>query len=71
MWDLEFEHIVPHALGGANSTDNLMLLCRAHNQYRAKVVFGEPFISNKIRSHVNNQSKDVNTHQNVAHSQRK
>ena len=71
MWDIEFEHIVPHALGGANTTDNLMLLCRAHNQYRARVVFGEQFIADKIRSHGSNKRDDGNTHQIVALSQRK
>jgi len=37
---LEFHHVVPFAVGGANSVDNLQLRCRAHNQYEADQYFG-------------------------------
>ena len=33
---LELDHRRPFALGGANSADNLRLLCRAHNQLRLR-----------------------------------
>lgn len=39
---LEFDHIVPYALGGAsNNPANIRLLCKAHNQIMARRVFGE------------------------------
>jgi hypothetical protein len=38
--NLEFEHIRPFAKGGSHDESNLMLLCRAHNQYQAIQHFG-------------------------------
>lgn len=39
---LEFDHLTPYALGGvSDDPDNIRLLCRAHNQQRARGVFGE------------------------------
>lgn len=39
---LEFDHIVPWALGGpSNNPKNLRLLCKAHNLMMARRVFGE------------------------------
>jgi hypothetical protein len=32
---LEYDHIQPFAKGGTNTVENLRLLCRAHNQWRA------------------------------------
>ncbi len=37
---LEYDHIVPWALGGLSTLDNIRLLCRAHNQRLAKRRFG-------------------------------
>ena len=37
---LEFHHIIPYALGGRATIDNIALRCRRHNQYEAEVVFG-------------------------------
>ncbi|MFA5137665.1 MAG: HNH endonuclease signature motif containing protein [Elusimicrobiota bacterium] len=38
---LEFDHIIPWALGGtSNDPDNIRLLCRTHNQRAASRVFG-------------------------------
>lgn len=38
---LEFDHIVPHAAGGRSDTaGNIRVLCRTHNQYRARRAFG-------------------------------
>ena len=40
---LEFDHIVPFALGGpSNDPANIRLLCRAHNQSEARRLFGDP-----------------------------
>jgi hypothetical protein len=38
---LEFDHIVPWAVGGETSLDNLRLRCRAHNLLSAEEVFGK------------------------------
>jgi len=48
--DLEFDHVVPFALGGATSAGNLRLRCRAHNQYAAECVFGREFMDVKRRA---------------------
>ncbi len=37
---LEFDHILPFAMGGDNSAENLRLRCRAHNQLAAIESFG-------------------------------
>lgn len=39
---LELDHIEPWALGGKSTLENLRLLCRTHNQWRAKQTFGAP-----------------------------
>jgi hypothetical protein len=38
---LEYHHREAFALGGAHSTDNIALLCRAHNQLEGVQIFGE------------------------------
>ena len=45
---LEFDHIRPRGLGGANNASNLRLLCRAHNQLAAEQVYGREFMQSKI-----------------------
>jgi len=49
---LEIDHIRPYALGGKNETENLRLVCRAHNSLYAERVFGRE----KIR-HFQGRSK--------------
>lgn len=39
---LEIDHIFPYSLGGPHRPDNLQLKCRAHNQYRSRLLFGPP-----------------------------
>jgi hypothetical protein len=41
---LEFHHVEPYAAGGAATTDNIQLRCRAHNQYEARLFFGDTFV---------------------------
>src|SRR5258707_13994367 len=36
---LEFHHIVPYALGGLATVENISLRCRRHNQYEGELVF--------------------------------
>jgi hypothetical protein len=38
---LEFDHIKPFGLEGSSTAENLRLLCRVHNQYRARETWGE------------------------------
>ena len=37
---LEFHHVVPYAMGGPATTENIQLRCRAHNGYEADMCFG-------------------------------
>jgi len=37
---IEFHHVKPWAVGGAATTENIALRCRAHNAYEAAVYFG-------------------------------
>ena len=39
---LEFEHIIPYAMGGMNTDRNLTLFCRLHNQRAAVKSYGVP-----------------------------
>ena len=39
-YQLELDHIVPHAKGGVDSVENLRLICRAHNLQHAVESFG-------------------------------
>lgn len=46
---LEFDHVVPFALGGDSETSNLRLLCHAHNQLAAELVFGRKKIESYFK----------------------
>ena len=37
---LEYDHVIPFALGGESTVEGLRLRCRAHNQYEAERTFG-------------------------------
>ncbi|MBI2645529.1 MAG: HNH endonuclease, partial [Deltaproteobacteria bacterium] len=37
---LELDHVHPWGLGGSTTSENLRLLCRAHNQWRSEKTFG-------------------------------
>ena len=41
---LEFHHVEPYAAGGAATSDNIQLRCRAHNQYEARLFFADHFV---------------------------
>jgi hypothetical protein len=45
---LEFEHVMPYAKGGSHDESNLMMLCRAHNQFQAIRQFGRSKIAQWI-----------------------
>ncbi len=46
---LEFHHLVPFALGGDHSPENLALRCLAHNAYQANLDFGATHMAGKRR----------------------
>jgi hypothetical protein len=37
---VEFHHIDPHGVGGEATTENIQLLCRAHNAYEGELFYG-------------------------------
>jgi hypothetical protein len=41
---LEFHHVAPYAAGGAATADNIQLRCRSHNQYEARLFFGDSLV---------------------------
>jgi hypothetical protein len=41
---LEFHHVAPYAAGGNATADNIQLRCRAHNQYEARLFFGDMLV---------------------------
>lgn len=45
---LTIEHTHPFAQGGPTTVENCCLLCQAHNAFRAREVFGEEHIQQKI-----------------------
>ena len=44
---LEYDHIVPYALGGEATAGNIRLLCPAHNQLEAERTYGIEFMKHK------------------------
>ncbi|HET9553401.1 MAG TPA: HNH endonuclease [Anaeromyxobacteraceae bacterium] len=40
-WQVELDHVVPVALGGATSVANLRCACATHNRYAARLALGE------------------------------
>jgi hypothetical protein len=44
---LEFDHVVPVARGGASTTSNLRLRCRAHNHHEAERAYGRAFMEHR------------------------
>ena len=46
---LEFDHIESWCLGGrSDSASNIQLLCRAHNQWKARREFGRPYLHEAV-----------------------
>lgn len=41
---LEFHHVAPYAAGGVATPDNIQLRCRAHNQFEARLFFGDTIV---------------------------
>jgi 5-methylcytosine-specific restriction endonuclease McrA len=49
---LEFHHVAPYAAGGAATVDNIQLRCRGHNQYEARLFFGDMFVRERQTAYV-------------------
>ncbi len=49
---LELDHIVPRALGGQSTIDNVRLVCRQHNLLAARRVFGDAVMDRYARGRV-------------------
>jgi 5-methylcytosine-specific restriction endonuclease McrA len=45
---LEFHHLVPYALGGQPTVDNIQLRCRAHNACEGEHCFGRRDTRNEL-----------------------
>jgi hypothetical protein len=41
---LELDHVVPVALGGASTADNIRVMCRLHNEYEAERILGRDVV---------------------------
>ncbi|MCC6651964.1 MAG: HNH endonuclease [Candidatus Eisenbacteria bacterium] len=41
---VDFDHIVPVAMGGSNKLENVRLLCHAHNQHEAERIMGRDYV---------------------------
>jgi len=46
---LEFDHVVPRALGGPSTTDGIRMLCRTHNDLAARLAFGDDWMDQFTR----------------------
>jgi hypothetical protein len=47
---LEIDHVPPLGMGGASTVDGCRLLCRVHNQYAARQVYGDDWMDQFARS---------------------
>ncbi len=47
---VEFDHVVPRSRGGPSTVDGVRLLCRYHNQYAARLAFGDAWMDRFTRS---------------------
>ena len=54
-YQLQIEHLIPVAFGGTHELSNLTLLCRTHNLFRAKQIFG----SKKMGKYVKNLNSSL------------
>jgi 5-methylcytosine-specific restriction endonuclease McrA len=41
---VQLDHVHPKALGGPPTVENLRLLCAFHNQYAARLAYGDPLM---------------------------
>ena len=48
-FQLEFHHVVPFALGGRATVNDIALRCRVHNDHQARIDFGDHHMDNFSR----------------------
>jgi 5-methylcytosine-specific restriction endonuclease McrA len=56
---LEYDHVVPRALGGPSTIDNLRLCCRSHNDLAARQVFGDAWMDRFRRRQVTDEAPNA------------
>jgi len=56
---LEFHHVAPYAAGGAATADNIQLRCRAHNQYEARLFFGDTLVRERSEVWVEHTPSEI------------
>jgi 5-methylcytosine-specific restriction endonuclease McrA len=56
---IEIDHIIPHALGGKTTIENLRLYCKTHNLEAARKTYGDSKIQSEIRASAS-QSRSKN-----------
>ena len=49
---LQLDHVKPLGRGGSSDTDNVRVLCHAHNQLAAERVFGRAHVAHRRRDHL-------------------
>ena len=52
-WQLEYDHLLPRALGGDSTVGNVALACRVHNLARAEACFGQEHMERFRRTRAN------------------
>jgi len=55
---LEYDHVLPRGRGGTSDTANIRLLCRFHNQWTARAMYGDEFMD-RFAPHVPRASEPV------------
>jgi len=60
---LELHHHEPHARGGEATTENLRLVCRAHNALYAERDYGRSYMQNKLERTVASRSRGLEAYQ--------
>jgi len=56
---IEFHHVAPYAVGGTATADNIQLRCRAHNQYEARLFFGDTLVRERQEVWVEHTPSDT------------
>ncbi len=57
---LQLDHVVPHALGGESTANNLRLLCGPHNGLHAEECFGPLFIAQRREAPTSAKNRGFN-----------
>ncbi len=66
IFQVEVDHVIPKALGGASSIDGLRCLCRRHNDLAARQAFGDEWMDRFTHGLERRRSPDVSAHETDA-----